>query len=108
MVKGLKEYTEVHGKHFTEELARDIVQYKWDIDKVEKDVQGRVYYNVTGSTLGDMLYLLDIFRRYVPSQKKCVTFMLSWVECPRKACISFYMWVSFYTGKRDFDLTPYI
>ena len=58
-MKGLKEYTKKHGNHFTEQLALAVTDGRWDGVRVEKAAQRRVYYNVTGSTLGDMVWLTN-------------------------------------------------
>ena len=58
-MKGLKEYIRKHGKHFTEELAYYAAGKAWSGRQVEKAAQKKVYYNVTGSTLGDMVYLTN-------------------------------------------------
>ena len=60
-MKGLEQYIEKYGNHFTEELASDITLKKWDSSKIQKSAQKKVYYNVTGSTSGDMMYLMDMF-----------------------------------------------
>ena len=111
-MKGLKEYIAKHGKHFTEELASDVTRRKWDSSKIQKAAQKRVYYNVTGSTPGDMMYLMDMFHCYPSGQHthgKCINLMLSWVRDYHKTGSPFCIWLTMMTvNKEEFDLTPYI
>ena len=58
-MKGLEEYINKYGNHFTEQLALAVTDGRWEGIKVEKAAQKKVYYNVTGSTLGDMVYLTN-------------------------------------------------
>ena len=111
-MKGLREYIRKHGNHFTEELALDVAGKKWGSDEVTKAAQKLVYYNVTDSTLGDMVFIMNCHRAAPSSKGKsdCVKYMVS--------IIGYY---GFYGGKvfdrwvrvvrksnPHFDFTPYI
>ena len=58
-MKGLRQYIKKHGKHFTEELAYKTAGKRWSSTQIEKATQREVYYNVTASTLGDIVYLAN-------------------------------------------------
>lgn len=81
-MKGLEEYIKRHGRHFTERLALDSTVVRWDAAKVRKAVEGRVYYNVTGSTVGDMVYLVNEYHARCPRPHKvqCIKYVLRVVE----------------------------
>lgn len=107
-MKGLKEYVEKHGRHFTEELASDVTNRRWNPSKIKKDAQRHVYYNVTGSTLGDMIYLMTVGEEKMSYNKKVKT-MLSLVGDYNKTDSPFLMWLTIMTVKnKSFDFTPYI
>lgn len=100
-MKGLDRYIKKHGKHFTEKLASDVTLRKWDSSKIQKAAQKRVYYNVTGSTSGDMMYLMDMFHQ--------TNKMLLWVGDYKKTSSPFCIWLAAkITREEDFDFTPYI
>lgn len=111
-MKGLKEYVEKHGKHFTEELAGAVSKRKWNASKVVRDSQKKVYYNVTGSTVGDMVYMMDMFWYYLAEQYTygmSMKLMLRWVGNYNKTGSPFSMWLgSLDYNNKDFDFTPYI
>lgn len=111
-MKGLEEYIKKHGEHFTEKLALDVSEKKWNPSKIEKDAQKRVYYNVTGSTSGDMVYLMDMFHHHLSDQYtkgKCINLMLSWVGDYQKTGSPFCIWLAVaLVNKEEFDFTPYI
>ena len=107
-MKGLDEYVSKHGRHFTEELASEVTNGRWNPSKVEKDAQKHVYYNVTGSTLGDMVYLMTLGDSRMPYNKK-VKMMLSWVGDYSKEGSPFCIWLAVLTvSGGSFDFTPYI
>lgn len=106
-MKGLEEYIRKHGSHFTEELAVDVTGSKWSPSRIERDAQKHVYYNVTESTRGDMVYLMTIERSR--SYNKKIKTMLSWVQDFRKTGSPFCIWLTVMTtNHEDFDFTPYI
>lgn len=77
-MKGLEEYIKVHGKHFTERLAYKAAGRKWNSKQVKDAAQRKVYYNVTGATLGDMVYLANMaYYRKGWSKSKCIDFCLA-------------------------------
>ena len=113
-MKGIVDYLKKHGYHFTEELARNAVPHRWDIDTILKEAQRRVYYNVSGSTSGDIYYLVN----WIPSHydhpksnnlKKGVTGVLSVVGNYYSNGFAFCLWLSeLEENDEEFDLTPYI
>lgn len=109
-MKGLKEYIEKHGKHFTVKLAYDVGGHKWTAENIKNSAQKKVYYNVTGSTLGDMVFIVHLYWHtfYNKSKNSCLDNMLSII-----GNYYFYggkvfdLWL--YTIKEEtFDFTPYI
>lgn len=113
-MKGLEEYVKKHGSHFTDELAIKVTHRKWDPSKVVKAAQKKVYYNVTESTAGDMVYLLDMaYERLSPlgqyTNNRGITSMLSWVQDYKKTGSAFTIWLTVMVVKeKSFDFTPYI
>lgn len=60
-MRGLEEYVEIHGEHLTEKLVEDTTYIRWDSPMIDKFLEGQVYYNVTRATLGDILFLANVF-----------------------------------------------
>ena len=109
-MKGLDRYIAKHGRHFTLELAMDITGEKWNPSKIEKEAQKYVYYNVTGSTRGDMVYMMDRFKYFLSGEytpRKGMLLMLKWIGDYKKTGSPFCMWLSKY-DRDGFDFTPYI
>lgn len=111
-MKGLKEYIKKHGKHFTEELALRVSGGKFSTDQVEKAAQRRVYYNVTGSTLGDMVYLTnETYKgwRY-RTVDRCIIYTLYIVgEYKYHGGVLFEGWLEeLIENNQTFDFTPFI
>ena len=110
-MKGLREYVKKHGRHFTEELAYVAAGKKWSSKEIEDAAQRRVYFNVTGSTLGDMTYLANVIYLDMGwSKSKCIDFCVKVVgdynvgrEC---AFNTFVRMID--SSKFKFDLTPYV
>lgn len=66
-MKGIKEYIKKHGRHFTEELAYEVVGTKWKIDKIQDILSTMVWYNVNGTTSGDIIYIVNtMHKEYCP------------------------------------------
>ena len=109
-MKGLEEYIRKHGRHFTEQLAYDTAGNKWSAKVVETTAQRKVYYNVTGSTIGDMVYLVNeiyadgILRKN--TLNNCVNSMLCIIgSFDEGRDAAFSDWIDSIV---DFDFTPYI
>ena len=114
-MKGLKEYIKKHGKHFTEELAYQVAGKRWNAEQIERAAQKKVYYNVTGSTLGDMVFLTnevyDEWNRFGYSGFcKCILYTLHIVgDYTYNSGLLFDEWVNeMKRVKLDIDLRPYI
>lgn len=78
IMNGLEEYIKRHGRHLTERLALDSTEVRWSAAKVRKAVERRVYYNVTKSTVGDMVYLANEYHARCPRHHKvqCIKYVL--------------------------------
>lgn len=80
-MKGLDKYIKRHGRHITPELAKAIYGSKWDSSEVERTAQKYVYYNVNGTTLGDMVYISNMLYTYQRwNKRKCIKYTLSKAE----------------------------
>lgn len=109
-MKGLKRYIKKHGRHFTEELALSVTNGRWRSSEVMEKAQSMVYYNVTGSTVGDMVFLAnyakDTGKPFYRTIHNCVRFALCIVgEYALRNGAMFSKWVG---DTKEFDLTPYI
>ena len=108
LMKGLKEYIRIHGRHFTEELARAVTCQRWSSKQIEKAAQKKVWYNVTGSTLGDLVYLVnEIYKDWqYRALSKCLDYPLYVVgEYRFHGGVVFNDWLE---DNPEFDFTPYI
>ena len=106
-MKGFEEYAQKHGNHFTEELAEKAIDLKWGADKIKKVAENKVYYNVTDSSFGDIVFLTNLMSS-VSSLSRAVDYALSVIGnyyCTEKP---FLIWVNKIAKKEDFDFTPYI
>lgn len=109
-MKGLEAYLKKYGNHFTEELALSVTSGKWDSSRVMKKAQSMVYYNVTGSTIGDIVYLVNLAKYsdqpFSKSKHGCIKFALCII-----GTYAFHDGRLFRTWSEeneDFDFTPYI
>ena len=83
---------------------------KWSLSGIQEKAQSMVYYNVTGSTIGDIVFLTnyakDTGKPLYKTKRSCVKFALCIVgEYALRDGAMFNKWVG---ETRDFDLTPYI
>lgn len=118
-MKGLNEYIKKHGKHFTEDLAYDAAfSKKWNKKQIEDVLQGMVWYNVTGSTIGDIIYLVnecyddENFMGY-GKKHKCISYTLLYIgDFKNYGGKLFDEWLEEMKQHRvirdNFDFTPYI
>ena len=109
-MKGLKQYIRKHGRHFTEELAIDATGGRWGKEDILDKVETYVYYNVTESTVGDILFLVnfakDSGKPCLKTKHQCIKFALYIVgEYAMHDGVMFDKWADHAT---DFDLTHYI
>ena len=113
-MKGLEQYISKHGKHFTEQLALAVTDGRWDGVKVEKAAQRKVYYNVTGSTLGDMVYLTNwadmeyslASKNHKATIDRCLRYTIYIIgNYAFHEGLPFQEWLE---DLADFDFTPYI
>lgn len=112
-MKGLMEYIEKNGRHFTVKLASDIIGGKLDSDKVSKATESKVYYNVIEATLGDIIYLANLTKKSSGKNRnvsKCVEDALKVVGdyrfCDGKL---FVEWLcGLLLSGKEFDFSDYI
>lgn len=106
-MKGFEEYVQKHGNHFTEQLVDKVIDIKWNAEKVKKAADSKVYYNVTESSLGDIVFLTNLMGT-VSTLNRAVDYALSVVSNYYCAEKPFLIWVKNIAKKEDFDFTPYI
>ena len=109
-MRGLRQYIKKHGRHFTEELAMTVTNGRWDSSEIMEKAESMVYYNVTGSTVGDIVFLTnyakDTGKSFYKTKYNCVKFALCIVgEYALRDGAMFRKWTE---DNRDFDLTEYI
>lgn len=77
-MKGLKEYISKHGNHFTEKLAIAVMDNKWNPSEIEKSSETMVYYNVSEATLGDIVFLVNKYKKNHcrATKKRCLKYAL--------------------------------
>lgn len=77
-MKGLKEYISKHGNHFTEKLAIAVMDSKWNPSEIEKSSETMVYYNVSEATFGDIVFLVNKYKKNHcrATKKKCLKYAL--------------------------------
>lgn len=114
-MKGIRKYIEKYGKHFTLELAMDVMPGGVKASYIEKVLDEEVWYNLTKSTLGDAYVVVNTaysFKECEPfnSRKKCIDFAMITMGNPySKEGDIFDNWVK--AQRKDspnFDFTPYI
>lgn len=108
-MKGLKQYIKKHGRHFTEELAMSATRGRWSTEEIISKVETYVYYNITGSTVGDIVFLVnfakDSGRSFLRTKHQCIKFALCIVgEYAMHDGVMFNKWVG---DTKNFDLTPF-
>lgn len=118
-MEGLEEYVKVHGNHFTEELVKDACSelhiYKWTVEQIKDSIDKKVYYNVTGATLGDIVYMVNLagagyISEELHNKPECIKYVLSIIgDVSKYDGMIFVSWVSGMSFKeKDFDFTKYI
>lgn len=77
-MKGLEEYISKHGWHFTERLAIAAIDSSWSSSDIERSSEAMVYYNVSEATLGDIIYLVNKYKKNHchATKKKCLKYAL--------------------------------
>ncbi len=83
---------------------------RWDSSEIMEKAESMVYYNVTGSTVGDIVFLTnyakDTGKSFYKTKYNCVKFALCIVgEYALRDGAMFRKWTE---DNRDFDLTEYI
>ena len=102
-MKGLEEYIKKHGRHFTEELAHDVMGRYWTFEDIEASLQKKVYYNVSGCTSGDIVYYANGMG--FENKRDLIQWLM--VTLLDVGCAE-QMFSVFLMVYQDFDFTPYI
>jgi len=103
-MKGLRRYIAKHGRHFTVELAMKVIDCKWGSSEVENASDRAVYYNVSEATIGDIVFLTNLFSESF-SKRRCIKYALEIVGNVDRNGYAFDAWLS---SHEDIDLTEYI
>lgn len=103
-MRGLKEYIAIHGKHFTIELAEHIIKCKWKSSEVMVASDRVVYYNVSKATIGDMVFLVNLFSDSF-SKGRCIKYALDIIGNVDREGYAFDAWLM---SNEDIDLVEYI
>lgn len=113
-MKGLDRYIKKYGKHFTLELALRAIPQRWSVDQIEKSLNKRVWYNVTESTLGDIVYLVNLAGscydiQIFKSKDSCIKYALSYVGDVNCNGVMFQSWVKLLSvRKKHFDFDEFV
>lgn len=77
-MKGLEVYISKHGRHFTERLAIAAIDSRWSSSEIERSSEAMVYYNVSEATLGDIVFLVNKYKKNNcrATKKKCLRYAL--------------------------------
>ena len=103
-MKGLRKYIARHGHHFTVKLAMKVIECKWNQSEVQSAADRIVYYNVSEATIGDMVFLVNLFSDSF-SKGRCIKYALEIIGNVHKNGYAFNAWLS---SHEDIDLTEYI
>lgn len=103
-MKGLRKYIAKHGRHFTPELAAKVLDCKWNASEVERASDRVVYYNVSGATLGDIVFLTNLFSCSF-TKRRCIRYALEIVGDVNTNGYAFNAWL---LSNEDINLNRYI
>lgn len=103
-MNGLRKYMAKHGRHFTLELAVKVLDCKWNVSEIEKAFDRVVYYNVSEATLGDIVFLVNLFSYSLPKQE-CIRYALNIVGDINTNGYAFNVWL---LSNEDIDLNKYV
>lgn len=98
----------------TEELAKNAIFFFWTPEEIMSSAQRKVYYNVTGATIGDMVYLVnynhEVVKGRYESKNKCTSKMLSVISNYKEGReVAFNLFIdTIRKDKSRFNLMPYI
>lgn len=108
-MKSLEEYVLVHGRHFTTDLAIAAIKSRWSPEEIERTSSTMVYYNVSGATFGDLVFLTN--KHYInvypchTSKIKCIQHALDIIGDVDAVEYAFNLWL---LKDSDLDLKDYI
>ena len=101
MIPELEEYIKANGKHFTPELTEKVLDIKWSGDTIQKFLEGRVYYNVTGSSLDDIVFWMNYYGKEKGRRKsQCWRQVKTLIEDYRNKGKFFDRWITCFKGFR--------
>lgn len=106
-MKGLKEYISKHGNHFTEKLAIAVMDSKWSPSEIKRSSETMVYYNVSEATLGDIVFLVNKYKKNHcrATKKKCLKYALDIVG---DYSSNGYAFILFSLMNSNIDLKEYV
>lgn len=104
----MRKYLARHGRHFTVRLAEEVLDCRWNSLEVMDASERIAYYNVSEATLGDMVYLVNLYHNSQPlriSKARCVKQALKVVGDVNANGYAFDLWVAM---GGDVDLGDYL
>lgn len=111
-MKGLQKYLRKHGSHFTIKLAEDVNGRNFTFSIVDRYLSTMVWYNVSNSTIGDIIYLSGAAYSSMikcPSRRECVKYALSVVGDVNGEDLAFASWLGALLIKDiEFDFREYV
>lgn len=106
-MKGLKVYISKHGRHFTERLTIAAIDNRWSPSEIERSSEAMVYYNVSEATLGDIVFLVNKYKKNHcrATKKKCLRYALDIIgDCSSND----YAFTLFTLMNSSIDLKEYV
>lgn len=108
-MKGLQEYIDRYGYHFTESLVQDALPIRLKYQEIMKIADKMVWYNVTQATSGDILYLVNKdCHDCILSKRQGKRSVLKMVEVVGNYSEKDKWFKEWLTGSSMGDLSPYI
>ena len=81
--------------HFTEQMAVKAIRSKWESIEVKRSIEGRVYYNVSSATLGDIIFLVNYYYcTYHAHKTKCIKYALDVISDTSAVGYAYKLWLS--------------
>lgn len=112
-IRGKWKYIRKYGRHLTEQLVESLLPCVWNVPTVLESLQKKVYYNVTSSTTGDVLYMMN-YARYLcndhlsknDATDKTISVIGDYEKGKNAAFESFLKYIEYHM--KEFDFSPYI
>lgn len=112
-MRGLSEYIEKHGMHFTYKLAVKVLKLNglmfWRPSVIKKNLCKVVWYNVDSSTEGDIIYIVNTCPHSGSLSRAIRLSVILLQDVNKGGKMLFRDFINkLETAGSDFDFTPYI